>query len=121
MARIRTIKPELPHDAKLASLSRDCRYTFVLLFTIADDRGLLRGNRRYLVGALYPHDPDVTEEILSEWLARLTSAGFLRSSVLSDGEEIIHIVNWTKHQKIDRPSKSWLHEHMERDKKRARE
>ena len=109
MARIRSIKPEITQDAKLASVSRDTRYHFVLLWTVADDEGYFRASPRLLLGQLYPHDGDVNEALVSGMNASLAKLGLLDIRASADGP-IGWLVNWTKHQKIDRPSKSYLRE-----------
>jgi hypothetical protein len=63
MPRIRTIKPELPADVKLASVSRDARLTFIYAITQSDDLGFIAGSPRQLMGALYPLDDDVRRQL----------------------------------------------------------
>lgn len=105
MPRIRSLKPELPQDVALASVSRGARYTFVLVLTQCDDAGYFRANRRILLGQLYPHDLDISESQLSEELDELAPFIEIRDAV--DGP-IGRVRNWKKHQKIDRPTKSFL-------------
>lgn len=107
MARIRSIKPELPQDARLAKASREARYTFILLLTQADDQGYFRASPRLLLGQLFPHDTDVTESVLVGWLDELRKLGLL-TALDSDDGPLGHIVNFLKHQKIDHPSKIYL-------------
>lgn len=107
MARIRSIKPETPQDAGLARVSRDARLTFLYLLTQADDAGWFRASGRMLLGALYPHDPDVTEAMLIGWLDELRHRGRLEAFDTDEGI-IGRIVNFSKHQRIDHPSKSHL-------------
>ncbi len=109
MARIRSIKPEIAQDAKLATVSRDTRYHFVLLWTVADDEGFFRASPRLLLGQLYPHDSDVNEARVVEMNAALAAIGLLETRVSADGP-IGWLVNWNKHQKIDRPSRSHIRE-----------
>jgi hypothetical protein len=119
MPRIRTIKPELPHDETLARVSREARYTFLLLLTVSDDKGFFRGHLRYLVGAIYPHDADVTEATLASWLDELVAAGRIRIVVLHDGTPVGCIANFLKHQRIDHPSKSYFHGQLAKDQSAA--
>lgn len=105
MARIRSIKPEMPQDAALASVSRGARYTFVLLLTQCDDAGFFRANMRILLGQLYPHDLTISENQLAAELDEL--APFIELRDGADGP-VGHVRNWKKHQKIDRPTKSFL-------------
>jgi hypothetical protein len=106
MARIRTLKPELPTDRKLAQLSIEARYTFVLCITQADDDGLLRAEPREALASLYPHDRKITSETLEVWIGELVAGGVLRERRTVDGARVIEVCNWKKHQKIDHPAKS---------------
>lgn len=108
MARIRTIKPELASDEKLASVSRAARLTFVLLMTQADDDGLLPGRARQLLGALYPHDEDIGATELHGWLSELEQIGVVRMRETFDGAPIVEITNWSKHQRVDHKAKSLI-------------
>ena len=107
MARIRSLKPETPRDATLAKVPREVRYTFLLLLTQADDDGYFVATPRTLVGALYPHDPDVSETVLTRELDQLRAVGRLRAWNTPDGV-IGEIVNFNKHQRIDHRSKSYF-------------
>lgn len=106
--RIRSIKPEVVTDRKLAQCSRDARLTFVYLWTQSDDDGLQFGIMRTLVGSLYPHDHDVTPEILGKWLAELAKVGLIEWLETVDGTPVIRITGWQKHQRIDKHGKSLL-------------
>lgn len=101
------MKPEMPRDATLARVSRETRYTFVLLWTVADDDGLFVATPRALLGALYPHDPDISEATLTRELDRLREIGRLRAFDTPDGI-VGEIVNFGKHQKLDHRSKPYL-------------
>lgn len=107
MARIRSIKPELPQDAKLARLSRVTRYHFVLLWLVSDDEGYFRASPRLLLGQLYPHDRDLGEAAVDRMTAELAEGGFIELQTTPDGP-LGRIKNWSKHQRIDRPSTSHL-------------
>jgi len=104
MARIRTIKPEFPQSESIGRLTRDGRLCFILLWTLADDSGRLRGNSRMLASLLYPYDDDAKQH-MDGWIAELERQEcVVRYQV--DGETFIEICNWLKHQKIDKPSPS---------------
>jgi hypothetical protein len=104
MARIRTIKPEFPQSESMGRVSRDSRLCFVLLWTIADDSGRLRGNSRMLASLLFPYDDDA-KNLIDGWLAELEGEGCItRYTVAKDG--YVQINGWASHQKIDKPSQS---------------
>ena len=111
MARIRTIKPEFPHSESMGAVSRDARLLFVLLWTIADDSGRLRGNSRLLASLLYPYDGDAGS-LLDGWLTELEAQKCLIRYEVG-GHSYVQITNWTDHQKIDKPSGSKLPEFVE--------
>lgn len=104
MGRIRTIKPEFPHSESMGRVSREARLLFILLWTLADDSGRLRGTSRMLASLLYPYDGDAAKHI-DTWVADLEREGcVVRYSV--DGSSYVQVCNWLKHQKIDKPSQS---------------
>jgi len=106
MARIRTIKPEFPQSESMGRVSRDARLAFVLMWTLADDAGRLRGNSRMLASLLFPYDDDAPA-LIEGWIAELEHEGcVVRYKV--DGQTYVEIRNWLIHQKIDKPSQSKL-------------
>lgn len=108
MGRIRTLKPELPTDEKLARCSLPARYVFVLTITQADDQGLLRGNPRQLLGSLLPFDENVTADDLAGWLDELRLAGIVRWRETVDGAPVLELKGWGKHQVVNKPSQPRL-------------
>ena len=105
MARIRTIKPEFPQSESMGRVSRESRLCFILLWTIADDSGRLRGNSRMLASLLYPYDIDAGKRI-DGWLDELEKEKCIVRYKSATGDHYIAILNWSQHQKIDKPSKS---------------
>lgn len=108
MSRIRTLKPELPSDEKLARVSRDARLAFIYAITQADDYGLLRGSPRQLLGVLFPFDDDVTAESLDGWLGQLVDQGIVRWRCTADGAPVLELVNWSRHQVVHKPAQPRL-------------
>ena len=106
MARIRTIKPEFPHSESMGRVSRESRLCFILLWTIADDAGRLRGNSRMLSSLLYPYDDDAKNKI-DTWLTQLCTEGCI-ARYDAEGTSYIQVMKWADHQKIDKPSASRL-------------
>jgi hypothetical protein len=106
MPRIRTLKPELPQSESMGRVSRDARLTFILLWTLADDAGRLRGNSRMLASLLYPYDDDA-RGLMDAWLTELEREDCIQRYQV-DGDSFVQIANWLKHQKIDKPSPSKL-------------
>ena len=106
MARIRSIKPEFPHSESMGRVSRDARLAFILLWTLADDSGRLRGNSRMLASLLFPYDEDAGA-LMDGWLAELEREGCIERYAV-EGSTFISIAKWLSHQKIDKPSASKL-------------
>lgn len=106
MARIRSIKPELPHSESMGAVSREARLLFILLWTVSDDAGRLRGNSRMLASLLYPYDDDA-KDLIDGWLAELESEECVRRYKIGK-DSYLEICNWLNHQKIDKPTPSKL-------------
>ncbi|MEN6533986.1 MAG: hypothetical protein ABFD89_10015 [Bryobacteraceae bacterium] len=104
MARIRTIKPEFPQSESMGRVSRDARLLFVMLWTLADDSGRLRGNSRMLASLLFPYDDDA-KNLIDGWLRELSTERCVGLYSIG-GDSYLEILNWCKHQKIDKPSQS---------------
>jgi len=104
MPRIRTVKPEFFDDEKLGTVSRDARLIFIGLLIFADDYGVVKGNSRWLKARIFPYD-DIPLEMFEGWLLELTDLGIIAPFTASE-ETYLYIRNFTKHQVIDRPSKS---------------
>lgn len=100
MARIRTIKPEMFQDEKLAPLAPVHRLVFLGLIAMADDAGRLLDSVKVIDAFVFPFSDDTSRESL-DILARLSRIS--RYEVAS-GQRLIEIVNWSRHQKVDRPS-----------------
>lgn len=114
MARIRTIKPEFPHSESIGNVSRDARLAFILMWTIADDSGRLRGNSRMLASLLFPYDDDAPKKI-DGWIDELQTQGCV-VRYKAETSEYIQIENWLKHQRIDKPTPSKIPEFQEDSK-----
>jgi hypothetical protein len=104
VGRIRSIKPELPQSATLGRVSRDCRLCFVLLFTLADDEGRMRGDANMLASLLFPYDSDAREQ-MPAWLRSLEAVGAVRWYEAA-GQAYVQIVKWTDHQRVEKPKTS---------------
>ena len=111
MARIRTIKPELPQSESMGRVSRDARLCFILLWTLADDAGRLRGNSRMLASLLFPYDDDA-KDLMSAWLGELIDEGCIIAYRIG-ADSYVQICKWLIHQKIDKPSQSKIPPHSD--------
>jgi hypothetical protein len=104
MARIRTLKPEFWTDEKLALYPPLTRLVFLGLISQADDAGRLVDNVKLLDGLLFPY----TDDTCADALADLASTGRILRYRSDSGQALIQIVNWTKHQNVQKPSKYTL-------------
>jgi hypothetical protein len=99
MARIRTIKPEFWHDEKLAPCDPLTRLVFLGLISAADDFGRVLDNERVLNAFMFPE----TSDSVREPLANLSRMGRVQRGKTASGQRVIQIVNWERHQKVDKP------------------
>src|SRR5438105_15942569 len=104
--RIRTIKPEFWRSDDITALSREDRLLFIGLWSYVDDNGVGRDDYRTVAAELFAFEEDMKDarEFVREGLATLSRA-LLISRYEVDGKAYLHVTNWTKHQKIDRPGK----------------
>lgn len=110
MARIRSVKPTFWTDEKIGMLARDVRLTFLgLISAMADDHGRLPGVARLVRGAVYPFDEDISTVEVERHLTDLADRHLITRYQVN-GAQYIHIRNWLRHQKVEKPSKSLIPE-----------
>lgn len=107
MGRIRTIKPEFCSSPSANKLSRDARLFFLVLLTEVDDEGRVRYLRKKLAGTLFPEDDDVTPEMIGKWVVECESSKMIVTYRV-DGDEYLAIVNFRKHQVVNKATPSKL-------------
>lgn len=100
--RIRTIKPEWLEDEKMCFASADARVMSIALILIADDHGNGRANPVWLNSQVFPGEVDMTRAARA--LDELVGIGFARRYGVGE-QSYFAIRGWSKHQRIDRPSK----------------
>ncbi|MFG3199842.1 hypothetical protein ACGFYT_27335 [Streptomyces sp. NPDC048208] len=108
MARIRSIKPEAFVSESLAGVTVEAERTFFGLLTQADDHGRHRDNAAIIAGLLWPLRAEHTSVHVEDDLQQLANAGLICRYTGCDGRRYLHIVTWSQHQKIDKPSQSRL-------------
>lgn len=118
MGRIRTIKPEFPQSESIGRVSRDARLCYIMLWTLADDAGRLRGNPRMLASLLFPYDDDA-KKLIDKWLVELDQENCIKRYSV-DGNNYIQINEWLTHQKIDKPSPSKIPSYKTEEKEDSR-
>src|SRR3990167_610238 len=103
MSRIRTIKPDFWTDEKIVRLPFEARLLFIGLWNFADDSGAVDLSHDRIRMQVFPGDPTVDIEELIDLLA---AAELVEYWLSADNESAALVIcNWTKHQKIDNPSK----------------
>lgn len=104
MARIRTIKPEAFISESLAAVTIAAERTFFGLLTQADDHGRFRDQAAVIAGALWSLRPEHGALEVEDDLNQLDMAGLVCRYEGPDGKRYLHIVTFSKHQKVNRPS-----------------
>lgn len=100
MARIRSVKPELWTDRKLARLSRDARLLYIALWNQSDEHSRLQGDSRYVKGHCLPYDDDLTLRDVERLVDELAEAGrVIRYD--HDGDPYLYLPRLAKHQRLD--------------------
>ena len=114
--RIRSIKPEFWRSEDIAKLDWHDRLLFIGLWSYVDDNGVGRDNAAIITAELFALDGEFSEDSLNphdilsessvrvhEGLKALCSGGqIVRYQVA--GKPYLHVVQWSKHQKINRAS-----------------
>lgn len=109
VARIRTIKPEFWEDEVVGCLSRDARLLFVATWNIADDEGLLRWSAAYIKASAFMYDDDIQIKDAQRLMGEIVEAGLVHAYNAGKAQQpFAYIVNFQKHQRINRPSPSRL-------------
>lgn len=103
--RIRTVKPETWESEDFTGLPKLARLTFLGLLNYADDYGRFKANPSLIKAAVWPLDDDVTGEEVLDHLDFMVGREMLRRYEV-EGREYFEFVNWGKHQRVDKPSKS---------------
>lgn len=99
-----TVKPEFwPHPV-MARQNDDVRLAAFALLNIADDKGYFIAEPAIIRSAIWPFDEDSTRA--RRVLATLSDVGWIELRNHPQHGQIGCVVNFTKHQRIDRPSTS---------------
>jgi hypothetical protein len=108
MARMRMVKKELRTSELIASWPIEQRYFFVMLLGYLDDKGRGLDIPRQIAADCFPHDEKVTPAKVDGWLNKMLRnlrgelGPICRYQV--DGRRYLHAVNWSEHQKPNRPT-----------------
>ncbi|KIZ16889.1 hypothetical protein SNA_18090 [Streptomyces natalensis ATCC 27448] len=109
MPRIRTVKPEFWEDELLGVVPRDARLLFIATFNMADDEGILRWTPAYIKAQAFMYDDDLTIGDVGKLMQCLTDTGLVFPFIGGSArQQMAVVVNFRKHQRINRPQKSKL-------------
>jgi hypothetical protein len=104
MGRIRTVKPEFFHHEQLSELPAETHLFAAGLLTYADDEGYFNANPGLVKAAVFPlRESSVSTHCM---LTQLSNIGFLRFGIGPDGRRYGHVVEFSKHQRVNRPTTS---------------
>lgn len=109
MPRIRTVKPEFWEDELLGVMPRDARLLFIATFNMADDEGILRWTPAYIKAQAFMYDDDLTIADVGKLMQCLADTGLVFPFIGGVArQQMALVVNFRKHQRINRPQKSKL-------------
>jgi hypothetical protein len=122
MSRIRTVKPEWMEDEGLLRAGSDARVLSVCLILLADDYGRGRYIPEVLAGQCFPFPGESRESsrVCREAFESLSAMGFVRVYEVR-GQRYFEIVNWSRHQKVDKPGKPRVPEPLDDTRESSRE
>lgn len=107
--RIRSIRPEFWRSDDITALDRDDRLLFIGLWSYVDDNGVGLDKLADITADLFAGDlerePRETFARVSRGLASLFERDLIARYEV-DGRAFLHITNWQRHQRIDKPGKS---------------
>lgn len=88
----------------MAALPDFARLLAIGLLNYADDLGFFWANSLMIRGSLFPFEEDSSK--VRKGLAQLASEGYIRLGKTNDGREVGQVVNFSKHQRVDKPQES---------------
>lgn len=104
MARIRTIKPDFWRDDALSTVSAEAALLAIGLLNHSDDEGYFQANPKLIEADVFPlRDLSSSTPVL---LQELVDIGYIRLFFGSDGKSYGHVIGFTKHQVISKPTGS---------------
>ena len=103
MARIRSLKPDLCLDERLADCDLQARLLFILMQPHCDDGGVHPAKPRTLRAEVFPHDEGITAGQVTAWMEQLIRAGLILEYQAA-GESFWWVRDWAELQKVDKPN-----------------
>lgn len=106
MARKRMIDPEYWSDEKIATLSLPARLFFIGLWNFSDDAGIFKSHPHLLKSFVFPYDELETVDI-EKYLIEIEKQNLIFRYKIN-GQQYGIILNFRKHQVINKPQPSKL-------------
>lgn len=104
MARIRTIKPDFWRDDSLSTVSAEAALLAIGLLNHSDDEGFFQANPKLIEADVFPlRELSSSTPVL---LQELVDIGYIRLFIGSDGKSYGHVISFSKHQVISKPTGS---------------
>ena len=102
--RCRMVHPEFFTSLSMRRVSRDARLLYICSWTVADDYGVLPFDCDLLRAVCFLSDSDVSSEDVAAMIDALERENcYQRFS--ADGRDWLHICQWSRWQRVDRPSR----------------
>lgn len=110
MGRIRTIKPDFHTSEALSALPAEAHLLASGLLCYADDEGYFDANPKLVAAAVFPlRDLEKPIETLMEMLVGIE---YIKITSVK-GKSVGHVVTFTTHQRVNRPTPSRLKPHVQ--------
>ncbi len=100
------VSPRISTDQRVRELPCvAARLLFTWMIAHADNCGRLRAEAAYVRARVIPHEPEVSESDVAEWLAAMDRLGLVRLYE-ADGGQYLQLSGWHKNQRLDRQKHS---------------
>jgi hypothetical protein len=109
--RIRTIKPEFWQSEDLAEVSDKAKLLAIGLLNMADDEGYLKCHSALIRSHIFPFIEDSLN--IQGMLNELSNANYITLLLGDDGKDYLVVKNFSKHQKVNRPTPSKIRDSIE--------
>lgn len=106
MARKRMIDPNIWQSEDFSKLKTLSKLVFIGLFSNADDYGYGRAKAAYVKSMLFPYDEDIRTTDIEKSLDEIAANMSIVFYKTNNGNEYYSLKNWSKWQKVDKPSVS---------------
>lgn len=105
-SRIRTVKPSMHSDGTSGRLSDTAFRLLIGLLNFSDDVGVNLLDVGEIHAKIFPYKKSETGT--EKALAELVGSGMTKHFTLGNGKSYVYIVNFLKHQRVDRPSQPMI-------------